>query len=95
MSGEYLHSLVVTDVCSGWVEAVPLLAREQNLVTAGLDADPEQLPVVTLGIDSDNDGAFINETLTTYCQEQAITFTRSSALTTRTIRRGSNKRTGR
>lgn len=77
MSGEYLHSLVVTDVCSGWVEAVPLLAREQNLVTAGLDRIREQLPVVTLGIDSDNDGAFINETLTTYCQEQAITFTRS------------------
>lgn len=77
MSGEYLHSLVVTDVCSGWVEAVPLLAREQNLVTAGLGRIREQLPMVTLGIDSDNDGAFINDTLATYCQEQAITFTRS------------------
>lgn len=77
MSGEYLHSLVVTDVCSGWVEAVPLLAREQNLVTAGLDRIREQLPMVTLGIDSDNDGAFINDTLASYCQEQAITLTRS------------------
>jgi hypothetical protein len=27
MSGEYLHSFVGTDVCSGWVEAVPMLAR--------------------------------------------------------------------
>ena len=34
MAGEYLHSLVVTDVCSGWVEAVPLLAREQTLVAS-------------------------------------------------------------
>jgi hypothetical protein len=77
MAGEYLHSLVVTDVCSGWVEAVPLLAREQNLVIAGLDRIREQFPVVALGIDSDNDGAFINDTLAAYCQEQAITFTRS------------------
>ena len=77
MAGEYLHSLVVTDVCSGWGEAVPLLAREQHLVIAGLDRIREQLPVIALGIDSDNDGAFINDTLATYCQEQAITFTRS------------------
>jgi hypothetical protein len=68
MSGEYLHSLVVTDVCSGWVEAVPLLAREQSLVIEGLDRIREQLPVVMRGIDSDNDGAFINDTLATYCQ---------------------------
>ena len=36
MAGEYLHSLVATDVCSGWIEAVPLLAREQALAVAGL-----------------------------------------------------------
>jgi hypothetical protein len=76
MAGEYLHSLVATDVCSGWVEAVPLLAREQNLVIEGLDRMREQLPVKMLGIDSDNDGAFINETLTSYCQRTGIRFTR-------------------
>ena len=27
MAGEYLHRLVATDLCSGWVKAVPLLAR--------------------------------------------------------------------
>lgn len=36
-----------------------------------------QLPVPLRGIDSDNDGAFINETLTSYCQEAGISFTRS------------------
>ena len=56
MAGEYLHSLVATDVCSGWVEAVPLLAREQTLAVAGLMRIRKQLPVTTLGIDSDNDG---------------------------------------
>lgn len=77
MSGEYLHSLVGTDVCSGWVEAVPLLAREQSLVTEGLTQIGAQLPVPMLGIDSDNDGAFINDTLVSYCEKQRITFTRS------------------
>ena len=54
MSGEYLHSFVVTDVCSGWVEAVPLLAREQRLVIEGLNVIRNQLPVPIRGIDSDN-----------------------------------------
>jgi hypothetical protein len=54
MAGEYLHSLVATDVCSGWVEAVPLLAREQSLVIEGLSRIRQQLPVVMQGVDSDS-----------------------------------------
>lgn len=76
MAGEYLHSLVATDVCSGWVEAVALVAREQNLVVAGLDQIWEQLPVKVRGIDSDNDGAFINDTLAHYCEAKGVEFTR-------------------
>jgi hypothetical protein len=77
MAGEYLHSLVATDVCSGWVEAVALLAREQTLAIEGLTRIRRQLPMATRGIDSDNDGAFINDTLASYCTQQGITFTRS------------------
>ena len=33
--GSMIHSLVATDICTGWTEAVPLLAREQSLVVAG------------------------------------------------------------
>ena len=36
MWGSFIYSLVDTDVCTGWTEAVPLLAREQNLVVAAL-----------------------------------------------------------
>lgn len=38
LSGSFIHSLVVTDVCTGWTEAVPLLAGEQSLVVAELEA---------------------------------------------------------
>jgi len=57
MSGEYLHSLGVTDVCSGWTEAIPLLAREQSLVIEGLKRIQAQMPFTILGINSDNDTA--------------------------------------
>lgn len=77
MAGEYLHSFVATDVCSGWVEAVSLLAREQNLVVEGLKRMATQFPVPIRGIDSDNDRAFINETVFSYCKEAEINFTRS------------------
>ena len=53
------------------------MAREQSLVVEGLEVIRRQLPVPILGIDSDNDSAFINETLQGYCKEQQIEFTRS------------------
>jgi len=79
MQGVFLWSLVATDVCSGWTEMVPLVAREQSLVVEGLGVLRRQFPVPIRGIDSDNDGAFINETLLAYCQEQKLEFTRSRA----------------
>ena len=79
LSGSFIHSLVTTDICTGWTEAVPLLAREQSLVLEGLKAIGRHLPFPVLGIDSDNDGAFINETLVQYCAQHGIEFTRSRA----------------
>ena len=77
MAGTYIHSLVATDVCSGWTEAVPLLVREQSLVVEGLKILRRQFPIPVVGIDSDNDGAFINDTLVSYCKREQIEFTRS------------------
>ena len=78
VTGSYISSLVVTDVCSGWTEAIPLLAREQTLVV-GLEAVSRVFPVPIRGINSDNDSVFINETLLVYCEERGIEFTRSRA----------------
>jgi Integrase core domain len=79
VEGSFLWSLVATDVCSGWTEAVALLAREQALVVEGLEVLRRRFPVPIRGIDSDNDSAFINETLVDYCKDQGIEFTRSRA----------------
>lgn len=78
-AGTYIYSLVAVDVCSGWVESVPLLARSQELVVEALEVISRQLPIPVFGIDTDNDSAFINDTLLGYCQGKNIEFTRSRA----------------
>ena len=49
------------------------------MVVQGVEAMARQLPVAMRGIDSDNDSAFLNETLTAHCQDRGIEFTRSRA----------------
>ena len=56
-----------------------LMTREQSLMALGLEAIARQLPFPVRGIDSDNDSAFINETLVQYCTQRGIEFTRSRA----------------
>ena len=46
-------------------------------MVAGLEAIGWQLPFPIRGIDSDNDSVFINATLSHYCGERGIEFTRS------------------
>lgn len=79
MAGSYIHSLVATDLSSGWTECVPLLAREQSLTVEGLGALMIRFPFPILGIDTDNDGAFINDTLLAFCEGLGLEFTRSRA----------------
>ena len=79
LSGSFSQSLVATDICTGWTEAVPLLAREQSLIVEGLVPSGSGYLFGIRGIDSDNDGAFINETLIKYCVDRGIEFTRFRA----------------
>ena len=48
-------------------------------VVAGSVAIAGKSPFPVLGIDSDNDSVFINDTLTQYCADRGIEFTRSRA----------------
>jgi hypothetical protein len=75
--GEYLHSLTVTDVATGWTECVTLRNRGQQSVFQALVLARQRLPFPLRGIDSDNGSEFINAHLLRYCQEQELTFTRS------------------
>lgn len=78
-AGSYIHSFGAVDICTAWVECVPLLVKSQELVVEALEVLRQQLPFPVLGIDSDNDSAFINDTLFDYCKFHSIKFTRSRA----------------
>lgn len=75
--GEYLNTLNVVDLATGWSECLVLANRSQRQVSAAIERLRQRLPFPLLGIDSDNDSAFINDNLYRYCQSQKITFTRS------------------
>ncbi|HYI92702.1 MAG TPA: hypothetical protein VEX68_04100 [Bryobacteraceae bacterium] len=69
----------MTDIASGWTEAAALVVREQTLITVKADEVRARLPFAMLGLDVDNDSAFINETLVNFCADRAIELTRSRA----------------
>jgi hypothetical protein len=79
VAGNHVHSLVLTDIASGWTEAAAMVVREQTLVTLTADEIRRKLPFPMLGLDVDNDGAFINETVLAYCAERGIQMIRSRA----------------
>lgn len=74
--GQFICTLTATDVATGWTECLVLPHRSQRAVAAALDTLRLRLPFPLLGIDSDNDSVFINETLLRYCATNEITFTR-------------------
>jgi len=76
-AGEYLYTLDMTDVYSGWTEVQAVLNKAQVWVFAALKELRARLPFALQGIDSDNGSEFINENLLEYCQHEGITFTRS------------------
>jgi hypothetical protein len=79
VAGSHVHSLVLTDIASGWTEAAAMVVREQTLVTLTVEEVRVRLPFPMLGLDVDNDSAFINETVVDYCNERCLELTRSRA----------------
>lgn len=77
--GDYVHSLVLTDIATGWTECVALPVRDQTLVVQGLAKAALDLPFPMRGVDSDNDSAFMNETVFDYCRARGLEQTRSRA----------------
>ena len=76
-AGQYLNTLTVTDLATGWTECLAILQKSQYLVTEAIRELRLRLPFALLGIDSDNGSEFINDLLYHYCRAEQITFTRS------------------
>ena len=77
--GDFVHTLTLTDIASGWTECVAMRWRNQMLVIEALDKAAADLPFTMLGVDSDNDSAFMNQNVLDYCQAKGLEQTRSRA----------------
>lgn len=75
-SGEFLHSLNVTDIHCTWVETRAVMGKSQIGVLNAMKEIEQALPFKLLGIDSDNGSEFINYHLKTFCDQNKIQFTR-------------------
>lgn len=74
--GEFVYTLTMTDIFTGWTECAALPNRSQQSVQCAIERIRGRLPMPLLGIDSDNGTEFINHLLKRYCDEHKITFTR-------------------
>jgi hypothetical protein len=75
--GDFLCTLTLTDIATGWTEVVAVLNKAQRNVFPGLQRARERLPFPLLGLDTDNGSEFINKHLVRWCEQEHITFTRS------------------
>jgi hypothetical protein len=73
---QFLQTLTLTDIETGWTELGALLRRSEADVINALNEMRNLIPFPLLGIDTDN-GEFINYELIDWCQRNKITFTRS------------------
>lgn len=77
--GDFVHTLTMTDIASGWTECVAMRMREQMLIVEAFDKVASVLPFAMLGVDSDNDSAFMSQSVFDYCKGHGLEQTRSRA----------------
>ncbi|MCW5943055.1 MAG: hypothetical protein KIS66_12545 [Fimbriimonadaceae bacterium] len=92
-SGEYLHSLTLTDVATGWTEGRALRNRSRTSFLEAIRSIRASLPFPLRDLDSDSGGEFLNEAMLRFCDEEASA-SPDPDRTGRTISAGSSRRTG-
>lgn len=75
--GEYLNTLSVAEIATGWWEGEAIIGRGQYPTLEALRRTRQRTPFKWLEIHPDNDSSFINAHLFKYCQEEKINFSRS------------------
>ena len=78
-SGSFVQTMVLTDVATGWTECVPVRSRDSSLVVMAIQQARQLFPFPLLGVDFDNDSAFMNELVVCWCRSQGLEVTRSRA----------------
>jgi hypothetical protein len=70
--GDFVHTLTLTDIASGWTECVAMPLRNQSLIVESLIVAQDDLSFAMLGINTDNDSAFMNQTVFDHCKAKGL-----------------------
>lgn len=70
-AGEYVHTLQMVDVATGWSEIVAIYGRSYRVMADGFDHILTRLPFVVQEIHPDNGSEFFNHHLLRYWKEKA------------------------
>jgi hypothetical protein len=75
--GEYIHTLQLVDVATGWSERVAILGRSQAAMVAGFERVQQRLPFAITHLHPDNGSEFFNNHLLRYYGEAVTGLTLS------------------
>ena len=70
-AGEYLHTLQLIDVATGWSERVAVRGRGQAAMEAGFQQIIDRLPFPILHLHPDNGAEFFNDHLVRFWGKQS------------------------
>ncbi len=76
-SGEFLNTLTMTDIASGWTELTSVVGKSESQVLSAIRRTATVLPFPVKGLDTDNGGEFINFATIRWCDQEKLTFTRA------------------
>jgi len=76
-AGEFIYSLDMVEICSGWSEQRAVLGKGQKGVIDRVDNIKNIVPFSITGLDSDGGSEFINWHMVKYCEKNEMYFTRS------------------
>lgn len=76
-SGEFIYSLDMVEIATGWSEQIAVLGKGEKKIVAAINQIRKGLPFDLLGLDSDSGGEFINWHMVRYCDKERLYFTRS------------------
>ena len=75
--GDYVHTVSLADIASGWWEGEPIPARTQKDTQEAIERIRQRIPFRIREIHPDNDRGLINELLWGYCKKRGIRMSRS------------------
>jgi len=76
-AGEFIYSLDMVEIASGWSEQIAVLGKGEQGIVKAINTVKTGLPFALRGLDSDNGSEFINYHLVRYCEQEKMYFTRS------------------